>query len=180
MSARTLFSSEFDDLRLGQSTSSRGRTITEADIVAFSALSGDWHPQHSDAEWAARSRFGERIAHGMLVLSVAFGLSDFDPDQVIALRRISSATFKAPVKIGDTISLTTKIVSRKAIDEHIGVVGTRWEVANQAGKIVALLTADVLWRRSASSGGPQAEDHGECAPLSAYTSVVTLSGGSGS
>ena len=52
----------------------RGRTITEADLVSFAALTGDWHPQHADAEWADAGRFGERVAHGMLVLSYAVGL----------------------------------------------------------------------------------------------------------
>lgn len=81
----------------------RGRTVTESDVTAFACLTGDFHPQHTDAEWAASSPFGERIAHGLLVLSLAAGMVDFDPDEVIALRRVRDVVFKRPVKLGDTI-----------------------------------------------------------------------------
>ena len=54
----------FEELEAGQPFTTRGRTVTEADVVGFAALTGDWHPQHSDAQWAADSPFGERIAHG--------------------------------------------------------------------------------------------------------------------
>jgi acyl dehydratase len=87
---------------------SRGRTITEADVVAFAGLTGDFHPQHVDAEWAAGSVFGERVAHGLLVLGLAAGLVDFDPDEVIALRGVRDAVFKRPVRIGDTIRVETR------------------------------------------------------------------------
>ena len=70
---------------------------------AFAELTGDTHPQHTDAEWARDSLFGEQIAHGLLVLSAAAGLVPFDPDRVVALRKVSDAVFKAPVKIGDTV-----------------------------------------------------------------------------
>ena len=62
-----------------RSRATRGRTITEADVVSFAALTGDWHPQHADAEWASQGRFGERVAHGMLVLSYALGLMPLRP-----------------------------------------------------------------------------------------------------
>ena len=70
---------DFDRLETGLAVTTRGRTITESDLVSFSALTGDWHPQHADASWAAESTFGERIAHGMLVLSYAVGLLPIDP-----------------------------------------------------------------------------------------------------
>ena len=79
----------------------RGRTVTEADVTAFAGLTGDFHPQHVDAEWAAQSPFGERIAHGLLVLSLAAGMVDFDPEEVIALRRVRDVVFKRPVKLGE-------------------------------------------------------------------------------
>ncbi len=88
---------------------SRGRTITETDIVAFSALTGDHHPQHTDAQWAAETPFGGRVAHGMLVLSYAVGLVPLDPERVVALRRIEDAVFKRPVRIGDTIRVEAKL-----------------------------------------------------------------------
>ena len=74
----------------------RGRTITEADLVSFSALTGDWHPQHADAAWAAESPFGERIAHGMLVLSYAVGLLPIDPDAGHRAARAAPGRVQAP------------------------------------------------------------------------------------
>src|ERR671928_1219416 len=103
LTARALFERDFDAVEPGESFESRGRTVTESDVVAFAGLTGDWHPQHTDAVWAAASDFGERIAHGALVLSFALGLVDYESDRVVALREISRATFKAPVRIGDTI-----------------------------------------------------------------------------
>src|SRR3954467_6595109 len=91
-------SQPFDDLVEGTAFATRGRTVTEADVVAFAAQTADWPPQHTDAAWAADSAFGERIAHGMLVLSYAVGLVPFDPDRVIALRRIGDVVFKRPVR----------------------------------------------------------------------------------
>ena len=87
----------------------RGRTVTEADVVAFAGLTGDFHPQHVDAEWAAQSPFGERIAHGLLVLGLAAGLVPFDPDEVIALRRVRDVVFKRPVALGDTIRVEGEV-----------------------------------------------------------------------
>src|SRR4051812_30812784 len=94
---------DFDELTLGQSYATRGRTITEGDVASFAALTGDGHPQHTDAEWARRSPFGARVAHGMLVVSYALGLLAFDPERVLALRRVRQAVFKRPVFLGDTI-----------------------------------------------------------------------------
>jgi 3-hydroxybutyryl-CoA dehydratase len=85
------------------SFTTRGRTVTEADVVAFAGLTGDFHPQHVDAAWSQRSVFGERVAHGLLVLGLAAGLVDFDPEEVIALRGVRDAVFKRPVRLGDTI-----------------------------------------------------------------------------
>ncbi|MEA2445912.1 MAG: hypothetical protein QOJ12_3204, partial [Thermoleophilales bacterium] len=99
----TTLSVPFDELAEGVRFETRGRTVTEADVVAFAAQTGDWHPQHSDADWAGQSEFGERIAHGMLVLSYSIGLLAFDPERVLALRRVADAVFKRPVRLGDTI-----------------------------------------------------------------------------
>ncbi|GAF86639.1 unnamed protein product, partial [marine sediment metagenome] len=61
----------FEEIQVGDVEVTRARTITEADIVNFAAFSGDWYPLHTDVEYAKKGPFGERIAHGMLVLSVA-------------------------------------------------------------------------------------------------------------
>jgi 3-hydroxybutyryl-CoA dehydratase len=143
----SLLATDFDALAVGDSFVTRGRTVTEADVVSFACLSGDMHPQHTDAAWAATSLFGERIAHGMLVASLALGLLDFDPARVIALRRVRDAVFKRPVAFGDTIHVAGRIDGLDALDLSTGLVGVRLDVQNQAGRLVARLAVDVLWRR---------------------------------
>ena len=73
MNPTALLDGHVGELQRGVEFTTRGRTITEGDLTSFSALTGDWHPQHCDAEWASRSRFSGRVAHGMLVLSYAVG-----------------------------------------------------------------------------------------------------------
>ena len=123
-----------------------GRTITEADVVAFAALTGDHHPQHTDASWAAGGPFGERIAHGMLVLAYAVGLVDFDPERVVALRRIDDVVFKRPVKIGDTIHVDVALV-REA--DRRGVEAYEWRVLNQHGQLVLRALVEAVVKREA-------------------------------
>jgi 3-hydroxybutyryl-CoA dehydratase len=147
----------FDALVPGERFATKGRTITESDVAAFAALTGDGHPQHTDAEWAARSRFGERIAHGLLVVSYAAGLVPFDPDHVVALRSVRDAVFKAPVRIGDTIHVEGEVVSKQELDPGHGLVECRWRVLNQRGRLVTRATVEVVWRRD---GAPVASDDG--------------------
>ena len=143
----TALDKSFDELRDGDRFVTRGRTVTEADVVLFAGLSGDTHPQHTDAEWSARSRFGERIAHGMLVLSYAAGLVPFDPERVVALRRVADVVFKNPARIGDTIRVEGELADRRELDHEHGLVTCRWRVLNQRGKLVARATVEVVWRR---------------------------------
>ena len=141
------FEKDFDALEVGERFETQGRTIGEADIVGFAQLTGDTHPQHTDAEWAARSRFGERIAHGLLVLSYAAGLVPFDPDRVVALRKVGDAVFKQPVRIGDTVHVEGEVVRTRELDEGHGLVECRWKVVNQRGKTVLRMSVEVVWRR---------------------------------
>jgi acyl dehydratase len=142
------FALDFDALKGDEYFVTRGRTITEADIVQFAALTGDMHPQHTDASWAAESRFGERIAHGMLVMSYAIGLVPLDPERVVALRRVSDVVFKHPVYIGDTIHVDGRIESLKPVDESHGLVEALWRIVTQRGRTVARARVEMLWRRS--------------------------------
>ena len=142
------FALDYDALQGGEHFVTRGRTITEADIVQFAALTGDMHPQHTDASWAAESRFGERIAHGMLVMSYAIGLVPLDPERVVALRRVSDVVFKHPAYIGDTIHVDGRIESLKPIDDQHGLVEALWKIVTQRGRTVARARVELLWRRS--------------------------------
>ena len=138
---------DFDALTVQDRFTTRGRTITEADVASFAALTGDMHPQHTDAVWAAESPFGARIAHGMLVAAYTLGLLEFDPDRVIALRRIRQVTFKRPVMIGDTIHAEGRVESLEPVDAATGIAGIRVDVLTQRGRVAARLALDALWRR---------------------------------
>jgi 3-hydroxybutyryl-CoA dehydratase len=148
------FDKDFDSLEVGERFSTQGRTIGEADIMGFATLTGDTHPQHTDAEWAAQSRFGERIAHGLLVLSYAAGLVPFDPDRVVALRKVGDAVFKAPVRIGDTVHVEGEVVKTRELDDEHGLVECRWKVLNQRDKMVMRVAVEVVWRRGSVSASP--------------------------
>ena len=148
----------FDALEPGASFTSRGRTITEADLVGFSGLTGDWHPQHADEVWAASSPFGERIAHGMLLISYAAGLVRFDPERVVALRRLSDVVFKRPVRIGDTIQVEGRVQACRPLDDETGLVTWRWTVRTTRGEAAVRATVEVLWRRSPETQAPAAFD----------------------
>jgi 3-hydroxybutyryl-CoA dehydratase len=124
-----------------------GRTITESDIVSFAALTGDWHPQHTDAEWAREGRFGERIAHGMLVLSYAIGLVPIDPERILALRRMREVTFKRPVLLGDTIHVEGEVAEVRPLDEATELAVWAWTVVNQQGRTVVRATIEAVVRR---------------------------------
>jgi 3-hydroxybutyryl-CoA dehydratase len=139
---------ELDGLEVDQTFTSRGRTITETDVVAFAALTGDWHPQHADASWAAGSRFGGRVAHGMLVLSYALGLVPLDPSRVVALRGVSDVVFKRPVYLGDTIRVEGRVAGVRPLDGQTALVGLGWKVVNQSGETVVRARLEVLWRRA--------------------------------
>jgi 3-hydroxybutyryl-CoA dehydratase len=158
----------FDDLRIGDAMESSGRTVTEYDVVSFASLTGDWHPQHADAAWAAESPFGRRIAHGMLVISYALGLLPIDPRVVLALRSLNGAVLKRPVGLGDTIRVRAKVAEKRPLGEETGLVTLAVRILNQEGELVARMEIVVLWRRA-----PEPADH-----RSAGTSGDAASGSS--
>lgn len=132
-------------------TAAAGRTtavkaVTEQDILSFAALTGDMHPQHVDPDWAAESRFGEQIAHGLLVLSFAVGLLELDPARVVALRRVRDAVFKRPVKIGDVIRADTETVGTQRVDGEHELVDTRLRIVNQDDELVLRANVELLCR----------------------------------
>lgn len=145
--SKVLFSSDFDALHVGATFITDAREISEADVEVFAGLTGDHHPQHTDADWAEASHFGERIAHGMLVVSCAVGLVPLDPERIVALRRIEGAVFKRPVKLGDSIHVNGRIAGVKPIDTAAGLVSCEWFVRNQDDHLVTKITVDVIWRR---------------------------------
>ncbi|HTW42884.1 MAG TPA: MaoC/PaaZ C-terminal domain-containing protein [Solirubrobacteraceae bacterium] len=157
------WSDPFEQLSVGERFDSGARTVRDTDVIVFSALTGDWHPQHCDPEWAAGSPFGERIAHGMLVLSLAVGLVPLDPTRVLALRRVSDVVFKRPVKLNETISVSGEITALRPIDasspegDASGLVEFGWQIRNQDGALVCRASVQVLWRGDGAADTPAAE-----------------------
>ncbi|MCU4310823.1 phenylacetic acid degradation bifunctional protein PaaZ [Acinetobacter variabilis] len=142
------FKKSFDELRIGERLLTARRTITEADIVNFGGLSGDYFYAHMDKIAAAESLFGERVAHGYFIVSAAAGLFvDAAPGPVIANYGMDNLRFVEPVKIDDTIQveLTCKQKTPKPLrDEQKphGVVVWDIKVKNQRNELVA--TYDIL------------------------------------
>src|SRR5437870_1986965 len=91
----------WNEMVQGDRFASRQRTITEGDVVNFACMTGDWHPAHMDKVWAEQSIYGQRVAHGILLLAIAIGL--VPNTYVLALRRLKRVIFKLPVYIGDTV-----------------------------------------------------------------------------
>ena len=162
MNPNALLDGRAHGLEEGAELTSRGRTITEGDLTSFSALTGDWHPQHSDAEWAARSRFSRRVAHGMLVLSYAIGLVPFDPERVVALRGLESARFKRPVAIGDTIRVRCRVESTRPLDDDHALAQMAFRVVNQDDRAVAVALVEAVCRETADGlVGPDPDPAGD-------------------
>lgn len=112
----------FEDIELNVPVETMARTITEADIVLFAGLTGDYNPIHTDAVFAAQQPFGERIAHGLLVVSIVSGLAyrlGLLEGTADALTGIEWK-FRGPVKIGDTIRARLVASKKRALPGHSG------------------------------------------------------------
>lgn len=128
----------FEDFAVGQEFTSPGRTVTEADIVIFAGLSGDYNVLHTDAEHMKTSIFGERIAHGLLGLSIEQGLaSRGEPAAAHGVLSGLKWKFKGPIKIGDTVHVRSRVVAKKdAAEAGRGLVTVERELVNQRGEVV--------------------------------------------
>lgn len=130
----------FEEFEVGQRITTGGRTVTEADIVAFAGLSGDYSAIHTDAEYSRTTPFGRRVAHGLLGLSIASGLAvntGMLEGTVLAFREISSWKFSLPVFIGDTIHVVMQIEKTKSMPRLSGgSVVISLDVRNQEDKTV--------------------------------------------
>jgi len=130
----------FEEFTPGQKVRTVARTVTEADIVAFAGTSGDFNQIHTDATLAAATPYGQRIAHGLLVLSIASGLAvqtGIMEGTIIAFREIKEWKFVGPVFIGDTVHAEIEVLETKAIPRlGGGLITLQFDVRNQDDKTV--------------------------------------------
>lgn len=140
----------FDELEPGQVFTTRGRTVTEADVVAFAGLSGDYTTIHLDEEAAKASPFGTRVAHGFLGLSLASGLLTqlgVTEDTALALLE-ATCRFTAPIRFGDTIHVRQRVVDKRETKRaDRGVVTFDIDVVNQRGEVVLAGSEKIMVRR---------------------------------
>jgi len=143
----TLF---LEDLEVGQTFTGPARTFTEADVVAFAGLSGDFNPIHIDAEFAKGSPYGQRVVYGLLGLSVLTGLLDrtrLFSGSAIAMLGIRDWAFTNPVFIGDTVTLRMEIRGVRPTSEgDRGVVDRYFELVNQRDEVVQRGHIDLMIR----------------------------------
>jgi len=136
----------FDEIELSEEYESPGRTVTEADVVMFAGLSGDYNVLHTDAEFMKTTIFGERIAHGLLCLAIQSGLFSraTAPYATLAFGGLRWK-FKLPVKIGDTIRLRAKVIEKKDLDKpDRGLVTLERTILNQRDEIVQQGQTDLI------------------------------------
>jgi acyl dehydratase len=138
----------FEEFEVGLRVTTPGRTITEADIVNFAGLSGDFYQLHTDAEYGKTTPFGQRIAHGLLVLSIASGLTAQTgvlEGTALAFREINDWKFALPVFIGNTIHVQLAVIETKPLPRISGgAVKIKAVVVNQDDKVVMKGTWTVL------------------------------------
>jgi acyl dehydratase len=144
----------FEDFEVGEEVSGPGRTVTEADVVAFAGVSGDYNQIHTDAEFARSTPFGARIAHGLLGLSMASGLgtrAGLGEGTVIAFLGLDWK-FKAVILIGDTLWLRVGVSKkRRAPSMGGGIVVLDVSLLNQRGETVQEGTWKMLIKSRPSS-----------------------------
>jgi acyl dehydratase len=131
----------YNDWIVGEEYTTPGRTLTEADVVMFASMTGDYHELHTNEQFALKSNFGKRIVHGLLGLSVSQGLffrSGYLDDSVIALLEIESWKFQGPILFGDTIYVKIKVAEKRISKSQPdrGVVKFHLTIVNQEGAIL--------------------------------------------
>lgn len=130
----------YEDFEIGAVVNTPSRTVTEADVVAFAGLSGDYNPIHTDAEFAKATPFGQRVAHGLLGLAIATGLSSRTgllDGSVAAFLGMTDWKFLKPILIGDTVRLRWTVTEKRpASKPGLGVLKRRMEILNQRDEVV--------------------------------------------
>lgn len=159
----------FENLSVGDTWTSLGRTITEADVVNFAGMTGDYDPLHVDHEFARQTPFGKPIAHGLLGLSLVAGLSSHFPCvKTIAFMKIENWEFLKPIYVGDTVHVETEVTGKRMNGRRTGYVTWCRRLINQSGDVVqsgvfeTLVSVEKVHRHrrdNASQPAPTASAH---------------------
>jgi acyl dehydratase len=135
----------FEDLNVGDCWASLARTVTQADVVNFAGMTGDYDPLHVDHEYASETPFGKPIAHGLLGLSWVAGLGSHSPSvRTLAFLRITKWEFVQPIYVGDTVHVKTEIVDKHLKGRRSGHVTWRRRLVNQADQVLQEGTFETL------------------------------------
>jgi len=128
----------FEDYNEGDTRTTIGRTIAEADIVLHAGQTGDFYPHHMDAEWCKTQPFGQRIAHGTLVFSIAVGMTAGVINPHAMTYGYDRLRFIKPVFIGDTLHVVATIKEKRAHSTRMthGIVTELCQAMNQRGEVV--------------------------------------------
>jgi acyl dehydratase len=130
----------FEEFQVGQRIVTAARTVTESDVVTFAGLSGDYNQIHTDAAFSQSTPFGQRVAHGLLCLSIVSGLAmrtGVLEGTVLAFREINEWKFIKPVFLGDTIHAELDVTENKALPRlNAGAVTIAIQVKNQREEVV--------------------------------------------
>lgn len=145
----------FEEVEVGRKFSTKSRTVSEEDIMTYARLSGDFHPLHTDEEYA-RKHFGGRIAHGLLTLALSSGLRvqmGLFRDTLVAFLGMESVRFLAPVLIGDVLTVETEITEKRETSKpDRGVLAAKSVTRNQRGEAVLEEVSKVLVKRRPGPG----------------------------
>jgi acyl dehydratase len=145
----------FEGLAVGNRWKSRGRTITEADVVNFAGVTGDYDPLHVDHEYARQTPFGKPIAHGLLGLAFVAGLGSHYPAvHTVAFVAIRQWEFRKPAYIGDTVHVVNEVMELDGSKARKrGRVVWRRQLVNQAGEVIQQGVFETLVARSPAGQG---------------------------
>lgn len=149
----------YEDLQVGDAWTSQGRTVTEADVVNFAGVTGDYNPIHMDEEFARGTFYGRRIAHGLLGLAISSGQANQTLRTAIIAFLGLEWRFVKPIFLGDTIHVVLRVEGKRTTSKPgRGVVTWGRKILNQHGEVVqeGVTTTMVALRQNLPINAPEA------------------------
>ncbi|MGB3041662.1 MAG: MaoC/PaaZ C-terminal domain-containing protein [Xanthobacteraceae bacterium] len=138
----------YEDFEVGQVFDSPGRTVTDTDLSMFCMLSGDWHPLHSDEEYAKTTQFGRRVVGGVFGVALVTGAMSrwgIFEESVIAMLSIDGWRFAGPIYVGDTLRVRMTITGKRLTKSgSTGIIDREFEIRNQRDELVQSGRSDAL------------------------------------